>query len=129
MRIGVTPFTGEGHTVNYGWVKPAVGDSVDAWGDMINADLDSIDTIVHGIQTAAPSILMEQVTVTGTNTLANLSQTPNTAMFVLYVDGRPFFPVGTSPDLSLSGATITWLNPLFDILPSSTVIAVYTWSA
>ena len=38
-------------TTNYGWTKPAVGGDVDAWGDMLNADLDGIDSVVHGIDT------------------------------------------------------------------------------
>ena len=36
-------------TSNYGWTKPSVGGDLDIWGDAINADLDGIDTIVHGI--------------------------------------------------------------------------------
>ena len=47
------PRSGEAVTVNYGWVKPNVGNSDDAWGGMLNADLDQIDAIVHGIDTRA----------------------------------------------------------------------------
>jgi hypothetical protein len=36
-------------TANYGWTKPVVGASDNAWGDEINADLDAIDSVVHGI--------------------------------------------------------------------------------
>ena len=43
------PRAGEQTTANYGWTKPNVGNSDDAWGGMLNADLDSIDAIVHGI--------------------------------------------------------------------------------
>ena len=43
------PRTGEPTTINYGWVKPIVDGSDDAWGDYINSDLDSIDSIVYGI--------------------------------------------------------------------------------
>ena len=42
-------------TANYGWLKPAVGASVDVWGGDINADLDGIDSVVHGIQTSVPA--------------------------------------------------------------------------
>ena len=42
---------GELTTTNYGWVKPTVGASIDAWGGYINTDLDDIDTVVHGIDT------------------------------------------------------------------------------
>ena len=44
-----TPLAGEATTTNYGWVKPTVGSSVDLWGGYINADLDSIDGVVHAI--------------------------------------------------------------------------------
>ena len=40
-------------TANYGWTKPDVGASVDAWGDMLNADLDGIDTTVKSVSTVA----------------------------------------------------------------------------
>ena len=39
-------------TSNYGWTKPTVGASVDQWGTEINADLDGIDSVVHGLQTS-----------------------------------------------------------------------------
>ena len=44
-----TPLAGEATTANYGWTKPTVGQSVDQWGGYINADLDGIDSVVHGI--------------------------------------------------------------------------------
>lgn len=51
MADKVDPRTGELVTANYGWTKPTVGASVDAWGGYLNADLDSIDGVVHGIDT------------------------------------------------------------------------------
>jgi hypothetical protein len=45
--------SGELTTANYGWVKPNVGDSDDAWGGMLNADLDGIDTTVKSVSTVA----------------------------------------------------------------------------
>ena len=52
----VDPRTGElVTTANYGWVKPTVGASVDAWGGYINTDLDGIDSTVHSIQTSVPA--------------------------------------------------------------------------
>ena len=45
------PRAGELATTNYHWTKPTVGASDDAWGGYLNADLDSIDSIVHGIDT------------------------------------------------------------------------------
>ena len=45
-------------TANYSWTKPTVGGDLDVWGGYLNADLDGIDSIVHGIdvsnQTKAP---------------------------------------------------------------------------
>jgi hypothetical protein len=38
-------------TANYGWTKPVVGGDLDVWGGEINTDLDSIDAVVHGIDT------------------------------------------------------------------------------
>ena len=43
-------------TANYGWTKPDVGASVDVWGDQINADLDGIDSVIHGIDVRPPPI-------------------------------------------------------------------------
>ena len=47
------PRTGEATTATYGWVKPSVGASDDAWGGYINADLDGIDTTVKGVSDVA----------------------------------------------------------------------------
>jgi hypothetical protein len=51
------PRAGELTTTNYHWTKPTVGQSDDAWGGYLNADLDSIDSIVHGIDTRPPYVL------------------------------------------------------------------------
>jgi hypothetical protein len=124
----ITPHT-EGHTANYGWVKPEVGASVDVWGDMLNQDLDAIDAKVHEVAGGAGlTIATEQVTVTGVNAFASLAHTPNMSLFILYIDGEAFFPAGTTPDFSISGNTIIWLNTIYSAVPGSTVIAVYTWS-
>ena len=47
--------TGELLTTNYSWTKPTVGSSVDAWGGFVNADLDAIDSVVHGIDARTAS--------------------------------------------------------------------------
>ena len=47
------PRAGELTTANYGWVKPTVGDSDDAWGGYLNSDLDGIDTTVKSVSTVA----------------------------------------------------------------------------
>jgi hypothetical protein len=38
-------------TTNYGWAKPTVGGDNDAWGGMLNTDLDQIDSTVKSIST------------------------------------------------------------------------------
>lgn len=127
--LTVTPFV-ETFTANYGWTKPEIGASSDVWGAMLNADLDSIDSIVHSISTvAASSFVMQQLTVTATNTFSALSQTPNMALFILFVNGQPFFPVGTTPDFTVVGVTISWLSTTFGVAPGSRAFAVYTWSS
>ena len=55
MADKVDPRTGELTTANYGWIKPTVGASTDAWGGYINTDLDGIDSTVHSIQTSVPA--------------------------------------------------------------------------
>ena len=40
--------------MNYGWEKPTVGGDQDVWGGELNATLDGIDSVVHGIDTRPP---------------------------------------------------------------------------
>ena len=47
------PRAGELKTINYGWTKPTVGASDDAWGDYLNTDLDGIDSTVKSVSTVA----------------------------------------------------------------------------
>ena len=60
------PRTGELLTTNYSWTKPTVGSSVDAWGGYVNADLDAIDSVVHGIQTSVPAASTTTPAMNGT---------------------------------------------------------------
>ena len=65
----VEPRAGELTTTNYGWTKPNVADSDDAWGGMLNADLDGIDSTVHGIQVSVPGPSVTTPVMDGTATV------------------------------------------------------------
>lgn len=41
------------YTLNYNWTKPQVGGSTDAWGGLLNTDLDDIDTTMKAVSTVA----------------------------------------------------------------------------
>jgi trimeric autotransporter adhesin len=44
-------------TANYGWIKPDVGASADAWGGLLNTDLDGIDSTVKSVSNVANAAL------------------------------------------------------------------------
>ena len=73
-------------------------------------------------------LIMEQLNVLGVNSLSNFTHPPNLDLCQLTVDGRPFFPVGASPDFSVSGHSVTWLSTVYSVVPGSTVIASYSWT-
>src|SRR4249919_1723947 len=56
-------------TTNYGWIKPTVGGDGDAWGGLINTDLDGIDTTVKSIQTSVPAASSTTPAMDGTATI------------------------------------------------------------
>ena len=121
-------------TTNYGWVKPDIGASDDAWGGYINADLDGIDSVVHGIQVSVPApyvlptastSVLGGVKVDGsTITIAGgvISGTPPSNPPVTVSDTAPSSPaVGTLWWDSVGGQLYTWYN---DGNTSQWVIAV-----
>ena len=82
-----------------------------------------------GDVTTVMELTMEQLPVLSLNQIGNFSHTPNMELCTLTVDGRPFFPVGSPPDFSVSGSSITWLSSIYSVDPSSTVIAQYSWTS
>jgi hypothetical protein len=118
----------ETQTVNYGWIKPDVGVNSDTWGDEWNANLDSIDSIVHSISGGSAVPISQAVTVTGVNTFAPLAHAPLPNPITLMVNGRGFFSVGTPPDFSVSGNTITWLSAIYSVSPGDKVVALYFYT-
>lgn len=68
----------------------------------------------------------EVVPVTAPNTFARLTNAPVvTNPITLMVNGRGFFPIGSSPSFSVSGDAITWLSAIYSVQPSDEVVAVY----
>ena len=51
--VKAKPRAGELQTLNYGWTKPTVGASDDAWGGYFNTNLDGIDSTVKGVSDVA----------------------------------------------------------------------------
>ena len=115
------PRAGEATTTNYGWTKPNVMGSDDAWGGYLNADLDGIDNIVHGIDTRPPySLPTASTTVLGgvkvdgtTITISGgtISGTPPGTPPVTIGDVPPPSPqVGALWFDSVGGQLYTWFN-------------------
>lgn len=73
--------------------------------------------------------LPEPLTVTGTNTLSALSNTPSSTMMFLYVNGRAFFSGSPSPAFTFSGTTVSWsaTNAKFSLATTDTVFAHYSY--
>jgi hypothetical protein len=70
---------------------------------------------------------MEPLVITDFNVIPPLSKEYAPGMFVLYVNGMAFSPVGDNPPVSVSGTTVTWLSPFWTVSPGDAVVAVYTY--
>jgi hypothetical protein len=81
------PRAGELTTANYGWTKPTVGASADAWGGYINTDLDGIDSTVHAIQVSIPVVTTTTPAMDGTATIGSTGK---------WADGGHIHPTDTS---------------------------------
>ena len=105
---------GEAVTANYGWTKPDVMGSDDQWGGYLNADLDGIDSIVHGIDTRAipPGGAIVSATPPGSPTPGMLwFDSVGGQSYVWYDDGSTQqWVVAVNAVASLSPATTTTLG-------------------
>ena len=52
-------------TTNYGWIKPTVGADDDAWGGLLNTDLDGIDSTVKSVSNAIPAASLTTPVMSG----------------------------------------------------------------
>jgi Collagen triple helix repeat (20 copies) len=66
------------------------------------------------------------LTVTAPNVLSPLSHAPDGFVFVITVEGRPFYSVGPEIAFTWSGTTVTWVSTTYSLAPSNEVIATYT---
>lgn len=117
-NVGTNPaFTVVGTAVT--WSAANAGFSLNS-GDNVKAVYStSLDTAIQA----------DSLTVTGTNTLTNISQTYLTGNFIeLIVNSNVYSNAGSSPSFSVSGQVITW-NPSnvgFNLSPGDNVVALYS---
>ena len=74
---------------------------------------------------SAMTPISEAVSVTDINMLGSLTHTPVPNPITLMVNGRGFFNVGSPPDFSVSGNSITWLSSTYSVSPGDDVVAIY----
>ena len=103
---------GEAVTANYGWTKPDVMGSDDQWGGYLNADLDGIDAVIHGIDTRPPGGAIVSATPPGSPTPGMLwFDSVGGQSYVWYDDGSTQqWVVAVNAVASLSPATTTTLG-------------------
>jgi hypothetical protein len=70
------------------------------------------------------NLFTETVTVLGTNTFASLTHNADGSIGILFVNGLAF----SMPDVSFSGAIITWNGTIYAVTPGDTVFAFYSYS-
>lgn len=112
-------------TTNYGWAKPTVGADNDAWGGMLNTDLDGIDSTVKSVSTVASAALpLAGGTLTG-----NLTLTPPAGISAQQVIGDNRIVNGDmridQRNNGVSGTAITYTADRWTY--GATQVSKFTW--
>lgn len=79
------------NTTNFNWIKPTVGSDDDVWGDYLNTDLDSQDTLIRSFMNNFISSTAPATAQAGTTWLDN---TTNPYQWKMY-DGTDWILLGT----------------------------------
>jgi hypothetical protein len=123
---GWTTFTRSGNTT-----KVVTESGTISTGNCLKADSsgNAIDAGVacNGLSTLV-TINSDPLTVTGTNTVSNLTKTWDGNFINITVNGVVYSNVGSSPAFSVSGSTISWnaTNAGISIVGGNKVVATYT---
>ena len=73
------------------------------------------------------SINTQPLIVITANVLSPLAFVANGNMTILYVNGRAFSDDSIPPSFIVNGRQVSWVDPLFSIVPGDAVIASYTY--
>jgi hypothetical protein len=110
--------TGELTTTNYGWIKPTVGDSDDAWGGYLNGDLDGIDTTVKALDTA--KLNLTGGVVTGPVDLKVQTVTATTTTAINRANGENvLLQLGMNTAIAVSGWPVSGITGKVRLVVSS----------
>ena len=76
---------------------------------------------------AEQGIEMDGLTISTQNVIPPLSKAPNGELLILFVNGYPFFPVGSLPSFTYTGTTLTWISLTANVPVGASVFAVYSY--
>ena len=94
-----------------------------------DGDIAVFDIFNINVQTVslANTIETQPLTVLGPDTLSALAFVPDGAMTIIYVNGRAFSDDAVPPSFTVSGRTVTWVDPIYSISVGDDVVASYTY--